>query len=82
MQLGLIRWTLEVLRCPFQLAQKEGLECRVVEEEGKGGHAMLGGASLFTAGPLAEHSRAQRTWKILINVALGVFFRPDIQLVN
>lgn len=56
MQLGLIRWTLEVLCGSSQLAQEEGLERRVVVEEGKGGHAMLVMAILFTAGPLAEHS--------------------------
>lgn len=57
--------------CPSQLVQEEGLERSVVEEEGKGGHAMLGRAALFAAGPLAEHSRAQRTWKqILIFITI------------
>ena len=70
---GLTGWTLEASRCPSQLAQEEGLECRVVEEEGEGGHATLAGAAVFTAGPLTEHSRAQRTWKhILISVVSGV----------
>lgn len=63
MKLGLIGWTLEVSSCPSQLAQEEGLKRRVVEEEGAGGHAVLGGAPVLTAGPLAEHPRAQRAWK-------------------
>lgn len=67
MELGLIRWTLEVLRCPSQLAQKERLQGGVMEEEGERGHAVLGRATLLAAGPLAEHPRAQRTWKHNLN---------------
>lgn len=63
MKLGLVGCTLEVFGCPSQLAQEEGLKRRVVEEEAEGGHAVLGGPALLTDGPLAEHSRAQRTWK-------------------
>lgn len=54
-QLGFVRWTLEILRRSSQLTEKEGLELGVVIEEGKGGHAMLVTALLLTAGPLAKH---------------------------
>lgn len=43
---GLPRGTLQVLCRPPQLPQEEGLQGRVVGEEGGGRHAMLGGALL------------------------------------